>query len=139
MANKSTNSPDHVSVGIVSAGMYLPERVMTAVEVAEHSGFPEWVVREKLGMNEKRVAGPDDHPTQMAVWAAQDCLSKCDIPPEEIDLVLCTTEEWKEYLQWTAGIDLAYQIGATRAWGLGCDLRQVEAVRDVNSNSLTVL
>jgi 3-oxoacyl-[acyl-carrier-protein] synthase-3 len=81
------------------------------------------VVCEKLGINQKRMAGPDDHPNQMAVWAAQDCLSKCDIPPEEIDVVLCTTEEWKEYLQWTAGIDLAYKIGATRAWGMDLHMR----------------
>ncbi len=110
-------------MGIVSAGIYLPEPVLTAADIAEESGLPEWVVREKLGINQKRMAGPDDHPNQMAVWAAQDCLSKCDIPPEEIDVVLCTTEEWKEYLQWTAGIDLAYKIGATRAWGMDLHMR----------------
>ena len=111
------DAPDQVSVGIVSTGMYLPEPVLTAAEIAAESGFPEWVVRDKLGINQKHMAGPDDHPNQMAIWAAQDCLSKCDISPEEIDVVLCTTEEWKEYIQWTAGIDLAYEIGATRAWG----------------------
>lgn len=37
--------------------------------------------------------------------------------------MLCTTEEWKEYLQWTAGIDLAYQIGTTRAWGMDLHMR----------------
>ncbi|TEU18641.1 MAG: 3-oxoacyl-ACP synthase [Anaerolineales bacterium] len=111
------------AVGIVSAGMYLPEPVLTAADIAEKSGLSEWVVREKLGINQKRMAGPDDHPNQMAVWAAQDCLSKCDIPPEEIDVVLCTTEEWKEYLQWTAGTDLAHKIGATRAWGMDLHMR----------------
>jgi 3-oxoacyl-[acyl-carrier-protein] synthase-3 len=115
-------SPE-VSVGIVSTGMYLPEGVLTAAEIAEQSGLPEWVVREKLGINQKHMAGPQDHPNQMAVWAAQDCLSKCDIPPEEIDVVLCTTEEWREYLLWTSGIDLAYQIGATRAWGMDLHMR----------------
>ena len=70
------NSPDQVSVGIVSAGMYLPEPVLTVTDIAEQSGLPEWVVREKLGINQKRMAGPDDHPNQMAIWAAQDCLSE---------------------------------------------------------------
>jgi 3-oxoacyl-[acyl-carrier-protein] synthase-3 len=110
-------------VGIVSVGMYLPEPVLTAADIAEQSGLPEWVIREKLGINQKRMGGPDDHPNRMAIWAAQDCLSKCDIPPEEIDVVLCTTEEWKEYIQWTAGIDLAYEIGATRAWGIDLHMR----------------
>ncbi len=116
-------TPPEVSVGIVSTGMYLPEPVITAAEIAEQSGLPEWVVREKLGIQQKHMAGEADHPNQMAVWAAQDCLSKADIRPEEIDVVLCTTEEWREYLLWTSGIDLAYQIGATNAWAMDIHMR----------------
>lgn len=111
------------SIGIVSTGMYIPERTITAAEIAEQSGMPEWVVREKLGIERKPIAGPHDHPNQMAVWAAQDALAKADLDPQEIDVVLCTTEEWKEYLLWTAGIDLAYQIGATRAWAIDVHMR----------------
>lgn len=112
-----------VKVGIASLGMYLPRTVVTAAEIAEQSGIEEWVIREKFGIEQKTVAGPEDHPNQMAVWAAQDCLSKTDISPEEIDVVLCTTEEWKEYLLWTAGIDLAYEIGATNAWAVDVHMR----------------
>ena len=115
---------DHaVSVGIVSAGMYLPSGTITAAEIAARSGIEEWVIREKFGINQKTVAGPQDQPNQMAVWAAQDCLARTDIKPEEIDVVLCTTEEWKEYLCWTAGIDLAYEIGATNAWAADLHMR----------------
>jgi 3-oxoacyl-[acyl-carrier-protein] synthase III len=110
-------------IGIVSTGTYLPEQVVTAAEIAAESGLPEWVVRDKLGIIQKHKAGPDDHPNQMAVWAVQDCLSKTDIKPEEIDVVLCTTEEWKEYILWTAGVNLAYEIGATRAWGIDLHAR----------------
>jgi 3-oxoacyl-[acyl-carrier-protein] synthase-3 len=59
----------------------------------------------------------------MAVWAAQDCLSKCDFRAEDIDVVLCTTEEWKEYLLWTAGIHLAHEIGAVNAWAMDIHMR----------------
>jgi len=112
-----------ISVGIVGMGMYLPENVISAEEIAAESGLPEWVVREKLGIHEKRMAGPEDHPNQMAIWAAEDCLADSCTKPEDIDVVLCTTEEWKEYIQWSAGIDLAYQIGATRAWGMDLHMR----------------
>lgn len=111
------------SMGIVSVGTYLPEKVLTAGEIAAASGMPEWVVREKLGIQQKHMAGPGDHPNRMAVWAAQDCLAQTSIPPDEIDVVLCTTEEWKEYLLWTAGVNLAYEIGARRAWGLDLHMR----------------
>jgi 3-oxoacyl-[acyl-carrier-protein] synthase-3 len=112
-----------VTAGIVSAGMYLPERIISAAEISEQSGIEEWVIREKFGINEKRMAGPDDQPNTMALKAAQNCLAGCDIPPKEIDLVLCTTEEWKEYINWTAGIDLAYQLGATKAWAMDIHMR----------------
>jgi 3-oxoacyl-[acyl-carrier-protein] synthase-3 len=112
-----------VTVGIVSAGMYLPDRIVTSSEIATESGLPEWVVRDKLGIHEKRMAPADLHPNQMAVLAAQDCFAKCDVDPKEVDVVLCTTEEWREYLLWTSGIDLAYQIGATSAWGFDLHMR----------------
>ena len=112
-----------VSVGIVSTGTYLPKHVLTAKEIAEASGLPEWVVREKLGITQKHIASPDEHPNQMGVWAAQTCLEKSGIDPKEIDIVLCTTEEWKEYLLWTAGVNLAYEIGATNAWGIDLHMR----------------
>ena len=118
-----TYNGSDVSVGIVSLGMYLPETVITAAEIAEESGLPEWVVRDKLGITQKHVAGPDDHPNEMAVKAALDCLSRADVDAKEIDVVLCTTEEWREYLLWTSGIHLAYEIGATNAWGIDVHTR----------------
>jgi 3-oxoacyl-[acyl-carrier-protein] synthase-3 len=111
------------TVGIVSAGMYVPEPVLTATDIAAESGLPEWVVRDKLGIEQKHMAGPDDHPNEMAIKAALECLAKTDIPPEEIDVVLCTTEEWREYFLWTSGIHLAHEIGATQAWGIDIHTR----------------
>jgi 3-oxoacyl-[acyl-carrier-protein] synthase-3 len=117
-----------VNVGIVSAGKYIPQGFMSSAEIAERSGLPEWVVRDKLGIHQKPAANAQEQPNQMAVWAAQDCLAQCDIHPEEIDVVLCTTEEWKEYLLWTAGIDLAYEIGAKNAWAIDIHMRCATSV-----------
>jgi 3-oxoacyl-[acyl-carrier-protein] synthase-3 len=110
-------------VGIVSTGTYSPEKYMTAEEIAEASGLPRWVVREKLGIERKFVGSPDDHPNEMGIKAALDCLSRTDIDPLEIDLVLCTTEEWREYFLWTSGVHLAHEIGATRAWAMDIHAR----------------
>lgn len=111
------------SIGIASAGMYVPKTFLTAAEIAEQSDMPEWVVREKLGINQKYVGDANDHPNEMAIKAARDCLAKCAINPEEIDVVLCTTEEWKEYSLWTAGIHLAHELGARRAWAMDIHMR----------------
>ena len=76
--------PD-VNVGIVSAGSYLPPGYLSAADIARESGLPEDVVRDKLGITGKHIAGPDDHPNEMAYRAALDCLARTDIKPGEID------------------------------------------------------
>lgn len=115
--------PPDQTVGIVSVGTYSPETYLTAADIADLSGYEEWVIREKLGITRKFVGGPDDHPNEMAIRAAQDCLAQTDIDPQEIDVVLCTTEEWREYTLWTSGIHLAYEIGATNAWAIDIHTR----------------
>lgn len=118
-----SNPHTAATMGIVAAGMYVPQTVMTAADIARETGIPEAVIRDKFGITQKYMPGPEDHTNQMGIWAAQDCLDKAGVKPDEIDLVLCTTEEWKEYLLWTAGIKLAYEIGATRAWAIDVQMR----------------
>jgi 3-oxoacyl-[acyl-carrier-protein] synthase-3 len=110
-------------VGIVATGAYIPKNSITAAEIAERTGIPEEIIVRKFGLNRKPVPGPDDHTNAMAVWAAQDALAQSNVNPEDIDVVLCTTEEYKEYPLWTAGIKLAYDIGARRAWAVDVQMR----------------
>ncbi len=112
-----------MSMGIVSAGVYVPKTFISAAEMARETGIPEEVIVTKFGLNRKPIPGPNDHTNAMALWASQDALAQTDIPAEDIDLVLCTTEEWKEYPLWTAGIKLAYDLGARRAWAIDVQMR----------------
>jgi 3-oxoacyl-[acyl-carrier-protein] synthase-3 len=93
-------------MGIVSTGTYFPDTYITAKEIADQSGM------------RKFVADPRVHPNEMALIAARKAIEKADIDPLDIDVVLCTTEEWREYMLWTTAIDLAWEIGAKKAWGL---------------------
>ena len=110
-------------MGIVSTGTFFPDTYITAEDIAKQSGLPEWVVREKLGIERKFVADPKIHPNEMAVRAARTAIEKAGMDPLDIDVVLCTTEEWREYLLWTTAIDLAHQIGAKNAWGIDVHTR----------------
>jgi 3-oxoacyl-[acyl-carrier-protein] synthase-3 len=127
------------SIGIVSLGTYSPEGYMTAAEIADASGLPEWVVRDKFGISGKHVGGPDDQPNEMGIKAALACLEQSDIAPEEIDLVLCTTEEWREYLLWTSGIHLAHEIGASKAWAIDVHARCATTVSAMKMARDTIL
>lgn len=110
-------------IGVISAGSYIPKTCITAAEIARETGIPEGVLRSKFGLDQKPIPGPGDHTNAMALWAAQDALARGGVAGEEIDLVLCTTEEWKEYPLWTAGIKLAHDLGARRAWAIDVQLR----------------
>lgn len=114
---------DNTPAGIVAVGTYIPQTYITAAEIAERTGIPEDVIVTKFGLERKPVPGPDDHPGAMSLRAARVALERANIAPEEIDVVLCTTEEWKEYPLWTAGIKLAYDLGAHRAWAIDVQMR----------------
>jgi 3-oxoacyl-[acyl-carrier-protein] synthase III len=112
-----------IQYGIIGVGHYVPKARIGAAEIAAKTGIPEAVLIERFGIVEKPVPGPDDHTHAMAVHAAQAAVADAGIDPKEIDVVLATTEEWKEYPLWTTAIALAHDLGATRAWGMDVQAR----------------
>lgn len=110
-------------IGIVSTGIYIPEKKMTSAELAAESGLPLDVVEQKMGIKNKPVPGKADHTCEMGIAAAQNALAKADVNPKIIDLVIYIGEEHKEYPLWTAGIKLQHEIGAVNAWAFDTALR----------------
>ena len=53
----------------------------------------------------------------MGALAALDCLKNTGVDPKEIDVILCVTEEWKEYPLTTSALYVQDRIGAVNAWG----------------------
>lgn len=103
-------------IGITGIGVYLPEERFSSAQIAEASGLPEWVVRDKLGIISKPVPGPADQPTSMGVRAAVRALEAAGVAAADVDVVISITEEYKDYPVWTAGIKLAHDLGASNAW-----------------------
>jgi len=106
--------------GIVSYGLYLPDNIMTAAEISAATGgyWSEDAVKQKLGIVQKRVPGPDDGTQEMAARAAKDALERGGIDPKSIDVILCVGEEWKEYPLTTSAMYVQGAIGADNAWGI---------------------
>ncbi len=102
--------------GILSLATFLPEPRMTGQEIAQASGLPGWVVEEKLGIHQKVVPAPSDHPHEMAVKAARRALAQTSLAPDQIDCVISITEEYKDYPMMTTGIALAGDLGLSHAW-----------------------
>lgn len=109
-----------VPVGIAGIGLYLPEQVMTAKEIAAATNgqWTEEAVIEKLGIRQKYVAGEHEGTQEMGALAAADLIKNTGIDPLEIDVILCFGEEWKEYPLTTSALYIQDYIGAVNAWGI---------------------
>lgn len=110
-------------IGITGLGVYLPKGRMTAEEIAMRAKIPQVVVETKMGIIEKVIAGPTDHPVEMSIKAARNAISEARISAKEIDLVIYIGEEHKEYPLWTAAIKIQEEVGAVNAWAFDVQLR----------------
>ena len=69
------------SVGISGLGYFIPEGVLTSGDLSRLSGIPEAVFLEKIGIEQKHIAGPDLHPAEMGARAARIAIGKAGIDP----------------------------------------------------------
>jgi 3-oxoacyl-[acyl-carrier-protein] synthase-3 len=108
-------------VGIAGTASYLPERWLTAAEVAERSGIPEQVIVEKFGLRGKHVAAPDEHVSDLSVRAAEKLLAETGVDPASIDVVMYYGSMWRDYAVWQVAPHIAYRIGARNAFAVEYD------------------
>jgi 3-oxoacyl-[acyl-carrier-protein] synthase III len=104
------------AIGLMALATYLPEQVQDAAYIAEQSGIPEPVVREKLGIARKRRASPADQTSAMAVYAAERALQRAGVAPEELDLILYSGSMHKDFYVWSAANRIQHLLGARNAY-----------------------
>lgn len=113
------------NIGIVGYGVYIPETFMTAADISEatQGKWSAEAVEKKLGFKKKPVPGKNDGTQEMGVRAGLDALKRTGIKAEEIDLILCMGEEWKEFPLTTSAIYIQEKIGAKNAWSIDVQQR----------------
>lgn len=87
------NNGSSIRAVIKAIEYYLPERVLTNRELAED--FSEWTaekIEDKTGINERRIASPDECSSDLAVAASQKLFASGACRPEDIDYVLLCTQ-----------------------------------------------
>jgi 3-oxoacyl-[acyl-carrier-protein] synthase-3 len=107
-------------IGMRSFATYIPEGRRSAEEIAAATGglWSAEAVRDKLGIEQLAVPGPDDGVQEMGARAAERCLDRAGLSPEDVDAILCIGDELREYPMTTSGIRIQERIGARRAWAL---------------------
>ncbi len=112
-----------LTVGIESLGIYIPAERHTAEFISSRSGIPREVLETKFGLKSKTVPGPEDHTVAMAVEASKVALTRADISPEALDLVIWAGEVYAEHPMQTYGIKLQHEVGAVGAWAFDVNQR----------------
>ena len=80
---------------ILSFGGYQPGNVVTNDDLAAMVDTSDEWIRGRVGIISRRVAGPDESVTDMAVVAGGKALAASGLSPADIDLVIvatCSTE-----------------------------------------------
>jgi 3-oxoacyl-[acyl-carrier-protein] synthase III len=108
-------------VGLAGTASYLPERWLTAGEIADRSGIPEEVIVEKFGVRGKHIAAPNEHVSDLAVQAAERLIAEAALDPGAIDVVMYFGSMWRDYSVWQVAPNIAHRLGATNAFALEFD------------------
>lgn len=108
-------------IRLAATSSYLPERMVTAAEIAGASGIPEQVIIEKFGLTGRHLAAEDEHASDMAVTAGRQLLDETGLNPASVDIVIYFGSTWKEYPVWQAAPHIAHRLGCRAAFALELD------------------
>lgn len=103
------------AVGIQGIGIYAPPWIVTADDLAQETGIPADVLREKFGVRQVHRADENCHVSTMAAEAGRAALEDAGVAPHEIDLVISCGSEYKDYIVWPAAAKIAQLLGCGRA------------------------
>jgi 3-oxoacyl-[acyl-carrier-protein] synthase III len=105
-------------VGLAATAHYLPERWLTAAEIADLSGIPEDVIVDKFGLRGKHIAAEHEHTSDLAVTAAERLLAESGVEPGAIDVVLYFGSMWRDFGIWQAAPWIAHRLGCDNAYAI---------------------
>lgn len=102
------------TVEIAGMGRFLPERVVTNVDLeATLETSDEWI-RERTGIRERRIASEDVRTSDLGASAANQAMAEAGVEPGEVDLLVVSTATPDRWLPSTA-CEIQAKLGATNA------------------------
>lgn len=79
------------STVILGTGSYAPERILSNEDLAHMVDTSDEWIRTRTGIRERRIAAPDEAPSDMGVRAAQRALDDAGVSAADIDLLIVAT------------------------------------------------
>jgi 3-oxoacyl-[acyl-carrier-protein] synthase III len=104
-----------MGIGITAVETYIPSQKLAAEEMHVKYGVPLDFLQTKMLLLEKPISG-SMHPSEMAFAAVQNLLSKNEIDPACIDLIVYCSTGLHDYQLWSPSAKLQSMIGAKNAY-----------------------
>jgi len=76
---------------VIGCGSYLPETILTNVELARRVDTSDEWIRERTGIHKRHIAREGELTSDLAVMAAREALLDAGIDSGELDLIVCAT------------------------------------------------
>ncbi len=76
---------------ITGLGVYLPEKRLTNAELEKLVDTTNAWIIQRTGIQERRIAGPEDSTYTMALAASKQALAAAKLAPEKLDMIICCT------------------------------------------------
>lgn len=76
---------------IAGTGSYLPERIMTNADLEQLVDTNDSWIRERTGIEERRIAAPSQTTGDLAVEAGLAALAAADVDPRTVDMIIVGT------------------------------------------------
>lgn len=104
-----------VDIGLAAWGVSLPQQTRSYQELAELTGIPPEVIRDKFGINQVYVAGDEEHASAMSAQAGQQALAMAGLGPQDLNLIIYHGSEYKDHIVWSVATKIQQLLGATNA------------------------
>ncbi len=76
---------------IKAMGSYLPEKVLSNLDLEKMVDTSDEWIRSRTGIQERRIAAPQEASSDMGILAARQALERAEMKANEIDLILVAT------------------------------------------------
>ncbi len=84
-------SSAELSVFIRAIGVHTPERTLTNAELSKMVDTSDEWIKTRSGIAERRIAAPDENPSDMGAKAAAKALERAGLTPTDVDLLIVAT------------------------------------------------
>lgn len=135
---------------ILATGRYVPEKVLTNRDLDEILGEPVdgWLVAN-VGIEARHVMAENERTSDMAVAASQQALERAGVAPEDLDLIIVTTDT-PDYISPSTASVVQARLGAVNAgtfdinsacagWVIGLDQAAKSMIADDEINRVLVV